>query len=373
MFVLLALCLLAGCAPAAPEVDVPPETSSPVYTDWSRLTPYVPEERQAEQYTYADTYSDDGTLLPSDGYGSLLPYIGSYLETQSYMGPLCTLGLVTADGRLVTPPVYAEIMIPGSWPDPSQPVPFLILSRGQVYDRVQEEWGVRLDGGFTNTVAAPDGSWVREFSDVWQFFLLDPTHLVLVSQDGSLTVLDDTGGTSAFFPASALEPYLGEGFQWWNQDGGPSPWRNGGLICISQYDETAPEGDVVRCWLDPDTGAVTAEPPEGFTQREETYLELPSASFPGYSWMDPLQDPVTREVYYYGCRTDSSTSACLLDQQGSLVREDCVLPYPVLGTGGWCDPWVWADRIACAEDGMFCYYDLDGNCVFRRAILTTQD
>ena len=112
MVALLARILLAGCAAPAPEPAPEPEPVSPVYTDWSKLTPYEPEK---EQYAYADTYREDGVLQPSDDYGFLLPYIGSYLETESYMGPLTTLGLVTVDGRLVTPPVYAEIEMARDW------------------------------------------------------------------------------------------------------------------------------------------------------------------------------------------------------------------------------------------------------------------
>ena len=50
---LLALILLAGCASPAPEPAPEPEPLSPVYTDWSKLTPYEPAK---EQYAYADTY-----------------------------------------------------------------------------------------------------------------------------------------------------------------------------------------------------------------------------------------------------------------------------------------------------------------------------
>ena len=79
LFILAALCLLAGCASPAPEAKTP-APASPVYTDWSKLTPYKPVE---EQYSYAETYREDGTLQPDGGYGPLLPYIGSYLETES--------------------------------------------------------------------------------------------------------------------------------------------------------------------------------------------------------------------------------------------------------------------------------------------------
>lgn len=368
---LLSFCLLTGCG-TAPEAEPapPPETVSPVYTDWSKLTPYASTE---PLYAYFEPYSGDEPLQPRDDYGPLLPYIGACSSTGSYMGDLPLIGLVTTDGQLVTDPVYAAMETSAAyWPDPTQPCSFLILYRGQVHDRIQEEWGTWVDGGFDYTVTALDGSWVREFSDVYNCFLLDPARLVIVSQSGSLTVIDDSGQTTAFFPASALEPYLGKDFQWWDFDGGPDPWRRGGMICISRDDEKSPGGDGIVCWLHPETGTVTAERPEGFTEQEETYHHLPSASFKGYGEMDAIMDPVTGQLYYYGRRTDGSKIADLLDADGSVLLADCQWAYPVLGSGG-SFPWVWGGRIACTEGETFCWYDLDGNRVFRYPVQTNSD
>ena len=57
MALVLALLLLAGCAPEA-EMPPPPSTSAEtepcgVYTDWSKLTPYVPEDRESLYYCSA--------------------------------------------------------------------------------------------------------------------------------------------------------------------------------------------------------------------------------------------------------------------------------------------------------------------------------
>ena len=147
---LLSFCLLTGCgtAPKA-ESAPPPEPVSPVYTDWSKLTPYASTE---PLYAYFEPYSGDGPLQPRDDYGPLLPYIGACSSTGSYMGDLPLIGLVTTDGQLVTDPVYAAMETSAAyWPDPTQPCSFLILYRGQVHDRIQEEWGTWVDGGFDYT------------------------------------------------------------------------------------------------------------------------------------------------------------------------------------------------------------------------------
>ena len=365
---LLALILLAGCAAPAPEPAPEPEPVSPVYTDWSKLTPYEPVE---EQYSYADTYREDGTLQPSGDYGPLLPYIGSYLETDSYMGPLTTLGLVTADGRLVTPPVYAEIEMARDWLTNAY-APFLLLYRGEVTARHENEWGSWAEGDFNLTVASPDGSWIRELPPCYGGgCLLSGDRLALALTDGSVLILNPDGSTAMTFPASALEPYLGEGFTW-QWDGGPSLDWVDDVGRVWKYDENDPEGDGIVCWLDPDTGAVTADPPPGYVEPEYAYQEGPELAFPGYNNWTTLTDPVTGKLYCQGTRTDGSDIRDLLDEQGQVILENCSLPYPVMGIG-WGSPWVWADRIACSENGMFCYYDLNGTCVFRRTIQTNLD
>ena len=367
---LLALILLAGCASPAPEPAPEPEPLSPVYTDWSKLTPYEPAK---EQYAYADTYREDGALRPSGDYGFLLPYIGSYLETESYMGPLTTLGLVTVDGRLVTPPVYAEIEMARDWLTNAY-APFLLLYRGEVTARHENEWGSWAEGDFNLTVASPDGSWVRELPPCYGGGqLLSGDRLALALTDGSVLILNPDGSTAMTFPASALEPYLGEGFTW-QWDGGPSLDWVDDVGRVWKYDENDPEGSRYACWLNPDTGAVTMDPPPSFVEPEYEYQEGPELAFPGYNDWDTLTDPVTGKLYCSGARTDGSGIRDLLDEQGQVILEDCELSYWVMGIEhGWQSPWVWADRISCSEVGVFCYYDLGGNCVFRRTIQTNLD
>ena len=209
------LCLLAGCAAAPDGTPKPPV--SPVYTDWSHLTPYTPVE---PVYTRFSPYSADGPLQARSDYGPLLPYVGAYPDTESYMGPLPLLGLVTAQGAIVTDPVYAEIHMVT---DAGGMGRFLILTRGHQ--------NASPYGGFTYTVAAPDGSWAREFPGGGSYFLLSGTGLALACEDGSVTVILQSGETEASFPREALEPYLGQGFRW-SWEGGPSLDTRDGFLCI---------------------------------------------------------------------------------------------------------------------------------------------
>lgn len=354
--------LTAGCA-AAPEAA--PEPPSPVYTDWSQLTPYVPTEPVCTRF---EPYSGGESLQAREDYGPLLPYVGAYPDTESYMGPLPLLGLVTAQGALVTDPIYADVHMVT---DGDGRGLFLILARGRLLGVTED--GSYPYGNFTYTVAAPDGSWVREFSGGGSYFLLSGTELALACDDGSATVLFLDGETEAYFPREALEPYLGQDFQW-TWDGGPSLDCRDGFLCVWRYDENDPEGDHIACYLDVDTGAVSDRPPAVPRDSTGLIMEPPPEDNPpaGYDRQTVLTDPVTGRSYRYaGWYGDPGGD--LLDADGNLLREGCQLSYLVLGVGPGSSPWVWGDRIACEEDGFFCYYDLEGRLIFRCFVETNDD
>ena len=74
---------LSGCTTppvATPEATPTPEPSpevtfSPVYTDWSKLEPYVPEDREEVYVRYWG--ESRFTLTPSPDYGTLITFRGA--------------------------------------------------------------------------------------------------------------------------------------------------------------------------------------------------------------------------------------------------------------------------------------------------------
>ena len=371
---LMALCLLAGCGARAPEDKPEPgeakETAedalrSPVYTDWSHLTPYAPTE---PVYTRFEPYSGSELLQARADYGPLLPYVGAYPNTGSYMGPLPLLGLVTTRGELVTDPVYADVQLLTG--ERGQGL-YLLLFRGRLLGVSENEWGRTPYGDFTCTVAAPDGSWVREFPGGDSLFLMSDTELALACTDGSVTVLLPNGETEASFPREALEPYLGEDYQW-TWEGGPSLDVRDGRLCVWQYNDEDPDGDHIACYLDPDTGAVSETPPEA-SRPAAPLPDWPREEPPaGYDRAEVLTDPFTGKTYRCAGRY-GEPGWDLLDAEGSLLLEDLRQPYLILGLTAMDSFWVWGDRVSCGEDGFFCYYDPEGELVFRYPVETNSD
>lgn len=367
---LILLCLLTGCGTApAPEAPQPPETVSPVYTDWSKLTPYSPETAETK-YTYFEPYSGSGLLQPSDNYGPLLVYVGANIGLSGYITDRLPLyGLVTTDGQLVTAPVYASLYCEG---------PFLLLAQGEVQARHESpDGGTWVEGDFLYTIAASDGSWVREPAAYYNLFLWEDSNLVCVLKDGSVQVLNSQGEVTAQFPRSAFEPYLGTGFQW-TWDGGPSLNPDNGVLTVWQYWDEVTDGNYNVCYLDLATSTVSPAPPDGWISFSspdyvpDDTAEEPTLSLPEYSYLDRIVDDMTGRVYYYGCRWEDESAVLhydLLDENGGLVLPDISIPNDILWR-----PLIRAGLVSNIEDNCFCYYSLeDGSLVFRYPLRTNSD
>ncbi|WP_298019881.1 hypothetical protein [uncultured Dysosmobacter sp.] len=345
--VLLFLCLLAGCGTA----PSPVETVSPVYTDWSKL---VPREENGPLYTYFEPYSGTGPLQPREDYGPLLPYMGVLF--QDYY-PL--YGLVTTDGQLVTEPVYCYIRtIDGS----SGTSKFLLLSSVEGDPAWFSDNGsvpIWAENCVSVTAAAPDGSWVVS-GDYRAAEQVDDRHLALYREDSSITILDDTGSVSAFFPGDTLVQWMGCGFWFWDDAGSPIVvWRDGFGALYDGID------DALIGWLDSSTGTISKEAPPGASAegQEDVSAELPVID--GYRDLYPITDSVTGEVFLLGHRkTDGRWRYDLLDAQGHLLYPD------------WhsADYGIAGGLISTLEGDIYAYISLDtGEAAFRYPLRTNSD
>ena len=365
--ILLSGVLLSGCvADAAWDVpvvsmdrlSVSADAFSPVYADWSRLTPYVPAKAR---YTSFTPFAGKEDLTARNDYGPLLPYVGAEDTVEGYvLDALPLWGLTTLDGQLVTDPVYAHICVQG---------PFLLMAKGHVEDPRRTEWHNLPEGEFRYTIAAPDGSWVRQAGACSELYQLDRNHLMLSGNDGSLRVLSSSGDWTAQFTRDDLAPFLGDDYNW-NWDVGPMPWFLGGsLVAVWEYDAAAPDGSRYPCYLDTMSGDILTELPEGTDLTFDSLLE-DTPEFPGYGYVEKLTDLVNGRTYYTGWKRDSDVpEEDLLDEAGNVVKEGCFLPsslqwQPILADG----------MLGVIEHGTFTYTSLTtGKVVFSYPLRTNSD
>lgn len=360
------LLLLAGCRPPAPVQATPtpeptpaPTPLSPVYTDWSKLTPYEPTP---PLYTLHPGYHAGG-LEARDDYGTLLPYVGNYSTMEQYvLDKLPLWGLVNDKGELVCGPVYARV---SCFDD------FLLLRRGDSahYDPENSY----SDGRFSLTLAAPDGSWAHDFKGT----CLGAGHGIALTADleRNLTVWNRDGEVVTQFDASLFTPRLGEGFFWfWGGEGGANvDWADDRVGYVTYYLLDEP----VYLYLDFTTGAVLDAPPPGYDV-EIDYEALDKRPTPpeieGFSYFDPITDRVTGITYYYGYYqggqyADDPVDA-LFDGEGNLLLTGCgmgdfIEVAQTIVRGGLC---------STLEDDCFCYRSLrDGSLVFRCPMGTNSD
>lgn len=376
---ILAICLLAGCAqsPATDSPDSPdtpnilgpstvPENQSPnadpptlVYTDWSKLTPYEPVR---PLYTYSDHYCGGRPLQAWDGYGLLLPYVGADLELEHYIvDSLPLFGLTTARGEIVTDAVYADIVIRNG---------FLLLYRGT--EELYKQRDPMLDwGDFDLTVAALDGSWVRDavgyyYASSWS----DNGLLALGTSNGGFEFWNSAGETIAVFPAEAFQPYFGSSFMW-SAEGGPwAEWQYDGLVYVLSYDYLGQsEEGFLRLYLDLATGQILEEVPEGYPEEPVREPLEDRPEFPGYYSAWSVIDDVTGAVYYEAYREIGDCN--LLDEDGNEVWKNYGSFSQVMGGLVAVWPGRWENG---AEATWFSWYDLKtGECMFRYPVSDNSD
>ncbi len=355
---LLLVCALAGCA-ARPEPPAPTEAPagapgnavteprSPVYTDWSKLTPYEPTR---EIFSYHPGYCADGAFEPRGDYGALLPYIGKYAAMEQYViDALPFFGLVTDKGELVTEAVYADVWFYDE---------FLLLSRGG-------------PGNKGCTLAASDGRWARELAD--GYHVSDGCGLLMTAEsDGSLDLWNADGEAVRHFDRALFAPYLGEAFVWGDEGGPFINWTDDKVGYITAYIVDDEYRDVYL-YLDLAGGDLWTEPPAGYPAEPDyagfdDYVAPPEIE--NCSYAEARADEVTGETYFYGyCTGENGVGHyALFDGAGKLLIDNVDMwrfEASIILRAGLC---------GAVEDGCFCLRSLkDGSPVFRRVMRTNTD
>lgn len=356
------LLLLTGCAARTEAPAAVTEAPSPVYTDWSKLTPYEPTE---EICTYHAGYRTDGHFEPRGDYGALLPYIGKYSAMEQYViDALPFYGIVTDRGELVSEPVYTWVRFYDG---------FMMLYRG---DLAGVSGGDGYSGGrFAQTIAASDGRWAEELEDGY-YVASGNGMLMTASGDGSLDLWNEDGRVVTHFDGAVFRERFGEDFDW-GREGGPFVnWTDGALGYVTAY---LVRGEYLlepeRLYLDLENGAVLTEPPAGYPEEIDYSLLGGDDPVPpeigDCLYAEPHTDPVTGEVCFY-CFLAGKDGApghyALFDSAGRHLLDHVDLwrfETSLIVRAGLC---------STIEDGCFCYRSLsDGSLVFRRIMRTNTD
>ena len=187
--VLLCLTLCACMAKPSQPAAAPPaepspaeESSSGVYTDWSKLG-----ERESLPEAVGSRWDEGDTdeLIPREDYGPLIPYAGLRLMDDWPSMSGCLYGLMTREGAVVTDPVYSSVSCPnGFGREGPFTLPLLVLKQGDE-TAGEDSWDPAA-----YAVAARDGSWCTPFD--YCGYTQDERGLLLFRRD-SVTVMDPDG------------------------------------------------------------------------------------------------------------------------------------------------------------------------------------
>lgn len=243
--------LLTGCA-AAPAPSPAAESLSPVYTDWSALTPYTPaEERRTRRYAAVTD-----TLIPADDYGPLIPFHGETLGRSlgGWADSYPLYGLVTLTGEVVTDPVFSAAFSPIGYEADGR-----MVSLSQVLILTKTVTGPDGEPQGKSALCARDGRWCTEFlyQYDWElFFGQDLTRgIPMWKGDARMVFLDPSDGHELRSVDAA--PYLALGMEYpWPLFGNVRAGERYAPFWISETD-----GSERSYIADPDAGTyVTLDP-----------------------------------------------------------------------------------------------------------------
>lgn len=182
IFVLLWAMVLTACAaPPAPSEPAAEQTAP------AEETAESPEEETTKIRLYGEAPLE--RLVPDDGYGTLVPYVGRKLPPPDGMDPeyldLYWYGLATADGRVVTAPDYSLV----------DQLRYTALDGSGALMPMYQLWTEKFwqsDGPRLCAVAALDGSWCTEQRYLWAC-AVGPDRALLVDPEYRLWFCDLEG------------------------------------------------------------------------------------------------------------------------------------------------------------------------------------
>lgn len=213
--------------PATPSAS--PYITYAVKSDYSKLTPYEPME---ELYTRLSE-GDMPELVPSEDYGMLLPYTGSWIYSQ-YLGSGLCEGLITSAGMIVTDAVYSRIYQPSDYDDSTDTdaqSPLYILDIPVPITIENEHYAQRM-----SAVCAQDGSWVTPF-DYQEVICCDK--VMLLFRDGEINdfdVMDYSG--KLLYNSKALDFFAQlKDYHFYRSDGPGDMNYGDGYITLRNDDE----------------------------------------------------------------------------------------------------------------------------------------
>ena len=162
--------MLTACAPApaATVTPAPAPTPEPTPAPTPVIEVQMPWQTPDEGYSPIPAGEEPryfydkplGAFVPSEDYGAVYPYMGTY--SFGMWGPTYQYGLCTADGRIITAPVYSAPALLGVG---EQKAYLLYTESTQAWNK--EGWYETVAN--SGILVGLDGSWVESFDDAAQF------------------------------------------------------------------------------------------------------------------------------------------------------------------------------------------------------------
>lgn len=313
--------LLSGCKSAPAQESPAAESLSPVYADWSHLTPY-----EAPKEVYTRRYEDfNDTLTPGDDYGPLLPFQGASLIRHEYGfdDPYTLYGLATLEGEVIVDPVFTSAFALRQYGPNGQisydPYVLLLTKTFPVPDGEPEA---------RSAVCARDGSWCTDFLYTydWELFYgMDMTHgIPLLKGDTQLAFLDAGDGTERRL--IDIQPYRDMGLEYgWELIGNIVPGER-----YAPFSVRDPQTDTFRYYLaDLDTGEALPLPGDVMYAGPLHDGLFRAQGGSGYGCLNEqgrwVVDPVYKELGDFcegvaAARTQEG-AWCFLDREGAVLKE----------------------------------------------------